>query len=99
MAVGLEFGLARPPHMVHDEDCADAGEDRPQQKMRAGEIKRIQSARITLFAELLHQSIMTGWLGWASEASEKPLKKQLAGPLTAPHLCGKEFRFDSLATV
>src|SRR5262249_14495292 len=43
--------------------------------------------------------IMTGWLGWASEASEKPLKKQLAGPLTAPHLCEMEFRFDSLATV
>ena len=38
MAVGLEFGLARRPHMVHDEECADAGEDRPQQKMRAGEI-------------------------------------------------------------
>ena len=98
MAVGLEFSLARRPHMVHDEDCADAGEDHRSRKRALGEIERIQSgADHVIFG--IASPIMAGWLGWASEASEKPLKKQLAGPLTAPHLCEMEFRFDSLAAV
>jgi hypothetical protein len=41
--------------MVQHENGADTGEDRPQKKMRAGEIKRSQSGADDVVAELLHQ--------------------------------------------
>ena len=54
MAVRLEIvGTARP-HMVQHEHRADAGQDRPQQDMRAGEIKRSQSGADNGVAKLLH---------------------------------------------
>src|SRR6516164_11685933 len=60
MAVGREFGLAGEPHMVQHEDCADAGEDRSQKNMRAGEIQRTQASADHIVAELLHHLWQAG---------------------------------------
>ena len=40
--VGLKLGVAVGPDMVQHENGADACEDRPQQMMRAGEVKCLQ---------------------------------------------------------
>ena len=59
MTVGLELGVAPRADVVQHENGADAGENRPQQVMRAGEIKRFQPGADDGVAELLHQ-------GWSS---------------------------------
>jgi hypothetical protein len=62
--------------VVQHENRADAGEDRPQQQVRAGEIQRSQSGTNDVVAELLHLEV-TGRLGYEVEACWKALKKQL----------------------
>ena len=54
MPVRLERAVALRPHMVQHEDRADAGEDRAQQDMRPGEVKRFQSGADNGVAKLLH---------------------------------------------
>jgi hypothetical protein len=81
MAIGLEFDVAAGgTDMVQHEDGADACQDRSQQKVRAGKIKRLQPGADNGISELLHQ----GW-GWPVrvriETSEPPLKKRLSDPV------------------
>ena len=61
MVVGLELGVAARPDMVQHENGADACEDRSQQMMRAGEIKRAQSGADDVVAKLLHSGWLAGW--------------------------------------
>jgi hypothetical protein len=65
--------------------------------MRAGEIQRFQPGADYVVAELLHT--YRGPVGSGSEASRKPLKKQLAGWLTGDRTIPWYFEFDSLARV
>ena len=76
MTVGLELGIAARADVMQHENGADAGEDRPQQLMRAGEIKRFQSGADHVVAELLHQEWLAGWDAML-KISGKPLKKRL----------------------
>ncbi len=55
MAVGLELRVTLRTDLMKREDRADAGEDRPQQMMRPGEIQRAQSGADDVAAKkLLH---------------------------------------------
>ena len=58
MPVRLELGVACRANVVQHENGADACEDRPQQMMRAGEIKRFQPGADNVVAKLLHRA---GW--------------------------------------
>ena len=78
MTIGLEPGVALRADMMQHENGADARQDRPQQKMRPGEVQRSQSGADEIAAKLLH-SEMAGRFGCACETSGKPLKKQLFG--------------------
>src|SRR6195256_5606767 len=98
MMIGLELGVTARADMVQHENGADAREDRPQQIMRPGEVKRSQSGANDVVAKLLHEGV-AGRLGSDGETSGKPLNKQLVGRLsvTGPIPC--YFGFDSLARV
>ena len=72
MAVGLELGVARRADMMQHENGADAGEDRPQQMMRAGEIKRFQSGADDVVAKLLHQGMAGRLDSGISKLAEGP---------------------------
>ena len=61
MTVGLERGVPARTDMVQHEDGADAGKDRTQQIMRAGEVKRSQSGADDVAAKLLHRGWLAGW--------------------------------------
>ena len=60
--IGLEFGVAARADVVQHENGADARENRPQQVMRAGEVKRFQAGADNGGTELLHQGWLTGWI-------------------------------------
>ena len=78
MPVGLEFGVAARADMMQHENGADARQDRPQQGMRAREVKRSQPGADDVVAKLLHSKI-AGRFGCNCETSGKSLKKQLVG--------------------
>ena len=77
VTIGLELGVAARADMVQHENGADAREDRSQQMMRAGEVKRFQAGADDVVAKLLHRDAGCR-LKSGVEASERPLKKQLA---------------------
>src|SRR4030081_3762271 len=96
MIIGLELGVTARADMVQHENGADAREDRPQQIMRPGEVKRSQSGANDVVAKLLHEGV-AGRLGRDSEPSGKPLKKQLVGEAVPLRFFPVYFQFDSLA--
>ena len=98
MMIGLELGVTARADMVQHENGADAREDRPQQMMRAGEVKRSQSGADDVVAKLLHSGV-AGRLGCDCETSGKPLKKQLVGRAVRRRTIPCYFGFDSLARV
>ena len=60
VTVGLEFGVAPRANVVQHENGAHAGENRPQQVMRAGAVKRFQAGANDGGTELAHQGWLTG---------------------------------------
>ena len=78
MAVGLKLGVTARADMVQHENGADAREDRTQQIMRTGEVKRSQPGADDVVAKLLHRDWLASWDA-TSEASGKSLKKRLVG--------------------
>ena len=58
MTVGLELGVAARANLMQHENGADAAENRPQQMVSAGKIKRFQPGADDVVAKLLHR----GWL-------------------------------------
>src|ERR1700716_1501586 len=98
MMIGLELGVTARADMVQHENGADAREDRPQQIVRPGEVKRSQSGANDVVAKLLHEGV-AGRLGRDSEPSGKPLKKQLGGEAVRHWIFPCYFQFDSLARV
>jgi len=54
MTIGLERGVTPRPDMVQHENGADAGEQRPQQVMRPGQIERAEAGADDVVAEFLH---------------------------------------------
>ena len=57
MTVGLEFAVAAGSDLVQHENGADACENRSQQIMRTGEVKRFQSGTDNGVAEHFHQGL------------------------------------------
>src|SRR6516165_3784100 len=83
MVVRLERIAAARAHMMQHEDGADAGKDRPQHKMRAGEIQRSQSGTDNGVAELLHCGRWLADRKFIQVVNEGPLNKLLFMPATA----------------
>ena len=54
MTIRLELGVTGRADMMQHENSADAGEDRPQQVVCAGKVKRFQSGADDVVAKLLH---------------------------------------------
>jgi hypothetical protein len=59
MLVRLELGVASRPNLMQHENGAGPRENRPQQIMGAGEVKRFQTGTDHVVAKLLH----LGWFG------------------------------------
>jgi hypothetical protein len=47
--------------MMQHENGADSRENRSQQMMRSGEVKRLQSGADDVLAKMLHQGWLAGW--------------------------------------
>src|SRR5258708_4317640 len=98
MTIGLEFGVTAGADMMKHENGADAGENRPQQVMRPGEVQRTQAGADDVAAKLLHAE-SAGRFGCNCETSGKPLNKQLFGPRRFSRTLLRYFGFDSPARV
>src|SRR4051812_13165645 len=54
MTIGLEFSLTAGPHVMQHENSADTRENRPQQMVRAAEVKGFKPGADDVVAKLLH---------------------------------------------
>jgi hypothetical protein len=81
MMIGLKRAVVAGADVVQHENDADTCEDWSQQVMRSGEVQRFQSGADDGVAKQFHRDAgLPGYL--QSETSERPLKKQLAGPIS-----------------
>ena len=71
MMIGLELGVAARADVVQHENGADACEDRPQQMMRAGEIKRFQPGADDGVAECFIKAWLAGWSADSKLAADR----------------------------
>src|ERR1700676_2403438 len=62
MALGLEFGVPAGADVVQHENGADAGEERLQQMMHAGQVKRSQSGANDGVSQLLNRNSRPVWM-------------------------------------
>ncbi len=80
MMIGLKRHFATGANVMQHEDCAGAAEDRPQQMMRAGDIKRFETCADDVTAKMLHETggrLRQVYLQAAHESLKKRLVRAL----------------------